>query len=208
MKILISDKAYEEYRELLQQRTVAKKEELKKSIKGINFFYNEENGLTTSAILALALICVILFILMITVLAEIDNGSRNRILLISIVVAVSLWACCVISNYSYQERSLDKIINTCENLSPDEFIKYLQQNYIRDYKYMNELLYLKNHQESITMVRVSENLHWIAIDYDKGGKIEIARLAYDSKNIRTDIAEDILEWLSNGEIHFTKVYTV
>lgn len=206
MKILISDKAYEEYREQLNRQSVVKKEELEKRITIDNILFKEID------VLMIWGISVILYIFAIIIHQAVTD---KNILSSCIITAPAFFMCiagstlfqvyCFISDYRYQKKYLDEVIDACENLSPDEFIKYLQQNYKSDYRYMEELLYLKNHPEFILKTCVKENDSWIYIDYIKGGKVETARFIYNSKDIRTDIKEGTLAW-ENGKLKLTVPY--
>ena len=212
MKIIISENAHEEYREVLKKKAATAIEERQKMLSWRYIFLSgNEIIYEMSFIISFALYFLIFFFCSssrpkenLADLAELAV-SLLPAFLISFLFTIFYQAYISIKSTKKSKASWEKTLNVCDNLSAEDFVKYMKTNYKHIYEEVELLQYLKNHPEEVLKCRIHTKLNSVEIEYSRDGKVESEDFFFDTEETRVDITEDTLIW-EMGEIKLLKVY--
>ena len=218
MKIIISDNAHEEYREALKKEKRIHMESYHEWSHWRNVIKDtlEEFGIPLGLVILISLAAIVFTHVLSKALNNLSAGKGEfsfphtfYIAIIVIVVAVAIMAIYTIGGRIQYKRLAAEYkaeLDMLSSASHEDFIKYMAEKKSHVCTQIEHLTYAKKHPEKVLKVTVVPDKEYVAIAFDMEGKVETTKFYYSTEETRTDITEDVLEWLANGEIHFKKAY--
>ena len=135
MKIVISENVYEEYRQSLKEKASSIKEERQKML-SLSYIFSPYSDEVSYGVCFLS--SFLLYVLILVFFLATGESNKEVVLdllpafLISFLFVLLLQAYSSFNSTSKVIKSWNQVLEACDNLSPEDFIKYMK-NLIKSY---------------------------------------------------------------------------